>query len=643
MGTWVNMSDAPDVVTHFGNTHDLVENRFDLAEQYARENLTLAQQYITDLTTLLNSLEVPSTETIEDIEVPTITPLDYSARPEMSDAIDSFPEFDDPAPTMEALADVPDIDTADIPEENFNFTENIIPVPSFNDIAPPDDNITINTVETPAKPDLTTPAPIAFEDLEIPAPPTISLPDFDLNVPNLGTLNDPAPFSYTEAPYNSDVWSDLLDKVLTDIRNGGTGLDVTVEAELYDRARDRQRDENERLYRESEDTFSATGFPLPPGALAARLAEVSAEISRKNDQMSREIMINQAELAQKNTQFMVEKGIQLEGILRDFFNQQSNRALDAAKSVATIGIEVFKALVTKYSAALESYKAEAAVYESRIKAALTTAEIYKTQIQGLEVSAKVQSVKADVYRAQVEAVNTVAKIYETEMQAAKVQSEVELSKLEVFKAQTQAYVAQLEGEKTKFQVYSAQVDGEKARVQVYAENVKAYIARVEAAKSTAEIEAIAAENVLKTNQLKIDKYRADLARYQAQIEAEIKSAGLQVEAFKTEVLAYNAETDAVKAENLAKIQEMTANVSVAELRLKKAVAQIEAISNSYVALKELQSKGTEGIMNVGAQLAASAMNAVNASASYDASSRSSRSESQDWNASISESHKYEHE
>jgi len=46
-------------------------------------------------------------------------------------------------------------------------------------------------------------------------------------------------------------------------------------------------------------------------------------------------------------------------------------------------------------------------------------------------------------------------------------------------------------------------------------------------------------------------------------------------------------------------------------------SELELTVKGYVAVKELQVKGTEGIMNVGAQLAASSMNAANASASYD--------------------------
>ena len=39
-------------------------------------------------------------------------------------------------------------------------------------------------------------------------------------------------------------------------------------------------------------------------------------------------MINQADLAQKNTQFTTDQARQIEGLLIDFFNQQENRSLE---------------------------------------------------------------------------------------------------------------------------------------------------------------------------------------------------------------------------------------------------------------------------------------------------------------------------
>jgi hypothetical protein len=643
-GEYVTVSgSAPHISDRSATMTAMVQDRFDTAEGYAEENLALAHAQIDAITTLLNSLEVPTTESLEDITIPEIVPLDYASRPAVGSLIESFPEFAQELPTEPAMEDVPDIDSGLVPTQNFDFIENIIPAPAASTVTAPSGDISMHSIPIPAKPDYTTPAAPSFDEIATIAPPDISLPQFDIDRPTLESVSAPSPFSYTEAAYNSDLWQDLIDKVLDGVRNGGTGLSAEVEADLYARLTERQRVENERLYREIENAFTATGFPLPTGALASRLAEVSMEISRKNDQTSREITINQAELAQKNTQFIIDKGVQLEDIARNFFNAVSNRSLDAAKAIAQVSIDIFNTVLARYGAQIEGYKAEAAVFAERVKAAMYQVEVYKAQVEGQKTQAQVQSVRADVYKTEMEALNTVANIYRVEMESAKIQSEIEMTKIAVFKAQTEAYVAQLEGEKNKYIVYTAQMEGEKVRAQVFSEQIKAYAVKVDAAKSVAQIEAMSAENVLKKNQLLIDKYKAQLQGYLATIEAELKTADMQTKAFGMEVTAYNAETEAVKAENLVKIQEMTAGIQQAELRLRKAVAQIESATQGYVALKSLQEKGESGIMNVMAQLAASAMNAVNASATVGASFSGSESNSSSWGASLSESHEWKHE
>ena len=83
------------------------------------------------------------------------------------------------------------------------------------------------------------------------------------------------------------------------------------------------------------------------------------------------------------------------------------------------------------------------------------------------------------------------------------------------------------------------------------------------------------------------------------------------------------------------IAEINAAIEKARLDVSKGVAIIEAVKTGYVALKELQAKGIEGIMNANAQLAASAMNAVNASATMGYSSSDAES------SSVTETHYYE--
>lgn len=336
-----------------------------------------------------------------------------------------------------------------------------------------------------------------FDDPLPSAPTLVKVPVSDLSSPGIVELTDPGAMVYTPNAYNSEIQADLFAKILNDLRNGGTGLTPAVEADIYDRGRERQRVENERLYQETESRFGATGFGLPGGALASSLQGVGEEISRKNDQMNREITINQAELEQKNTHFIMDLAFKAESILLDFYNNQENRLFEAAKAIAQSTIDIYNAITTNQSLKLERYKTE-----------------------------------ADVFKVLV-------------------------------------------------------------------------------------------ESTLKENEVLIQQYDTQVKAFVSQMDLEIKNAQLQVEAFKTEAAVFEVETKATSMYYDVALKESELQVQAFTAKISQQIAILEANTGGYVALKSLQEKGVEGIMNVNAQLAASALNAVNASASLSQSSSTS--------------------
>lgn len=600
-----------------GSTNELVVGRFDLSTLHANEAIESAYEYMDVLSGILDSLVLPVYDSLDDIDFPEIPPLDFNARPSFTAQLEDFPTFDNVPPAAPVLQDVPDIEVV-IPTENIEFTENIYTAPAINIGNAPENNVNLVSLEMPTKPSLPIPeVPMISADILMPSKPVIDLPVFDSTL-SLTNVNSPGGFSYTPEAYNSDIRVPLFAKILYDLQNGGTGLDVTVEEDIYARGRERQRVENERAYRNAENKFSSPGFELPSGALNSSLTEVDSDISRKNTLLNIEITINQADLAQKNTHFTTEQSVQLEGLLVEFYNNQENRSLDASKAMAQSAIEIFNALVSQEQFKLERYQAEAAVFEQRVRAQLVAVEIYKTEIEGAKATAAVQESRVNIYNAQMGGLETIMKLYATEMESVKIHTETQLSKIELFKAETEAFVAGVGAEQAKVEIFSAQIDSEKTRAGVYGEKVKAFLSKLDAAKTEAEIKGINSENILKSNQLKIDEFGVLLNKYTAEIEMEIKNAQLQVEAFKTEAMAFEAETNAVGMEYEARMKEGMLRIDYAKAELGKQLAVINSTKDGYIALKSLQEKGTEGIMNTNAQLAASAMNAVNVSASQSA-------------------------
>lgn len=82
--------------------------------------------------------------------------------------------------------------------------------------------------------------------------------------------------------------------------NGGTGLDATVEAAIWNRAREREAATAQAQVDEATLQDEALGFDFPTGALNARLEAVGQEYHNKVSGINRDIAIKQADLEQQN-------------------------------------------------------------------------------------------------------------------------------------------------------------------------------------------------------------------------------------------------------------------------------------------------------------------------------------------------------
>ena len=96
---------------------------------------------------------------------------------------------------------------------------------------------------------------------------------------------------------------------------------------------------------------------MPPGALSSRLAQASAETARNSAEINGKILIEQADLAQRNTQFVVQQAMELEKLLRMTRDGESQRALDHAKAVVDAILRTYAEQVTAYIATAQAKKA----------------------------------------------------------------------------------------------------------------------------------------------------------------------------------------------------------------------------------------------------------------------------------------------
>lgn len=635
-GTYISI---PERVTNRGS-EDLIGERFDLSQYFATESYNNAKLYMVQLYELVQTLALPDLSGVGEVEIPEILPLDFTKRPNIA-ALEL--DTDIPSPDIAApnFVSVPTIPTFNMPTIGFSPPQwNALNKPVLNEITAPPDIPSISVPTIPTMPTIKLPDAPILASITIPAAPESILPVFDAQRPT-EELNLPEPFAYNEPIYQSDMWTELMAKILDDIRNGGTGLAIDVEESIWTRARMRLEDERAAKLRQVEQKFGPSGFNLPQGAFVGALLDIDKEWIRNLRTAGIDISVEQAKLAQTNSQFIVEQGIKCEEILRKFFNDQNNRILDANKQIALVGIEVFKSAVELHNARVEQYKAEAAVFESRVRAAQQEIELFKSKVEASKVSAEVQALLVDIYQKQVQAVESQIKIYATQLESAKIQADVNGSTIQAYKVYVDAYIARLGGEKLKLEIYQTELDGERAKSDIYKSQVEAFSASVSAEAKRTDANIAIADSTIKQNNAKVELYKADLYAYSTRIDALLKAISAKVTGFTAEVSAYSAETSAETAYYGVKEAEIRTRIEAATMKLQKAIAEIEAVTKGYTSLNALKLEGVKGIMDVSAQLTSAALAAVHASVSRGHNTSYGWSENFNESAHLSESHNFD--
>jgi len=209
-------------------------------------------------------------------------------------------------------------------------------------------------------------------------------------VPSAPILGEIKNFPNMEFPVTSldSARQKFVDVIYGYLSTGSTGLPADVEQAIWNRARSRKLLKNSQMYDEVEDYFSSRGFSMPPGALIARLQEVNFEISRSDDDLNNDILIQQANLAQNNNQFILEKGTAVcSQIELNFINMIAI----ANKNTIEIYVSEMEAYKTKMVTDIERVKAIISIYLGRIEA-------YKADVQaaGMEIDAQLNVIKARV-------------------------------------------------------------------------------------------------------------------------------------------------------------------------------------------------------------------------------------------------------
>lgn len=219
-----------------------------------------------------------------------------------------------------------------------------------------------------------------------------------------------ATFTWSESAYTSDVYADLLARILIDLQSGATGLDPVVEQAIYDRARTRQQADRLAEYNRINNAAAELQFQYPSGVLLAGLADYSIGAARQDADIENQIIATQADLAQKNSQFIIQQAVTLEQIIRQMWSDSNNRGLDQKKAAVDALLRGYAERWRGFIAKIEGQKAyiQAQVENLRgvIEANKGKVDIFREQYQALStrigaVAARNKAV-TDVYGAQVQ-------------------------------------------------------------------------------------------------------------------------------------------------------------------------------------------------------------------------------------------------
>jgi uncharacterized protein YegP (UPF0339 family) len=349
--------------------------------------------------------------------------------------------------------------------------------------------------------------------------------------------------------YNAQMAA--IEAQLTKYLAGGTGLNAAVENAIYARAQSKNDAEARRVRDAAYAEAASRGFTLPSGALMSAMQTARQAGADNNAKAATEITVLQAEMEQKNLQFAVTTSTALRTTVLNAtlsymqnLSQINGQAIDYAKTILSSILEMYNTSVKAYSVKLEGYKTEAAVYETRLKAAMASVELYKAEIQALEAMTQVDKTRVDVYRARIDSLTALSNVYRAQIEAVQGRASLEKLKLDLFQTQVQTYTAQVQGKNAEWQGYTAAINGQQAKAQIYATQVQAFGAQVQAYKADIEAKAEVVKATATTNDARARQYSATLQGYQAVVQARGQVASTTLENQRQQVVAFQAQTQA---------------------------------------------------------------------------------------------------
>lgn len=470
---------------------------------------------------------------------------------------------------------------------------------------------TFTLPDMPDAPAVAFPALPELAAIALPAVPSVDLPTFADTAPTYDLDPPSSTFAFAEAEYQSALLDGVKAKLLEDLSHGGYGIEPADETALWSRAREREAMAGNQMAQEVARDFASRGFMVPPGAMFSAMEAARAKLQQAANTLSREIALKRADLYVQNRQFTIQQVRETEQMLIGFHAAQMERFLNVAKATAEFALSFYNARVAGFNARLDAHKTAAAVFETRLRAAVEVINVYKAQIEAARVASDMNRAQVDTFRARVEGVQSVVNVYRTQMEAVQTQANIERTRLDAYKAAVDAYVATVQAKSAEFGLFEARIKGEMSKVQIFETQVRAFNAQVDGAKVQSEVVNLKFQQELEKARLALTRRSQAIEDAKARSDLALANQKMTLNHFEVDSANFKADAQIgiERARAAMQLQESAYRAKEIEARadLESARLTLESIKAQF----QTQLGAADAGSRVYAQMVSGALSSVN--------------------------------
>lgn len=548
------------------------------------------------LSTGLNFDSVPAVHTLQQSALSAFVPEEI----DIQDIADEIPEY---VPVITGIS-IPDAPTAQavtfptVPTVDTEFDVGDAPTPDFG----------------------TSPILTTFE-LPVYVPPV--LPLFNEDVPTFDAIPPSPVIDWAEPVYSSEI-QDAIKSVLEEMLAGGTGLPEAVERAIWERGREREDARSEQEIAAATSQWASRGFSAPPGQLNSQIIVLRDMTGRKVNELSREVMMKQADLEQKNRQFAVQAGLDYEKIFTTVFLAIVDRNFQIAKFTVESQIQLYNMLVTTFNVEQQIFAQKVLLYRTQIEAAFADIKAFEAQVGAVKAGAEMNVALTQAFGEKVKAYSAEVSAYGETVKAATEKASLQKNKVDLYKAEVDGVVAQIQGQREIFLAYDAKIRGETSKVQLEEANSRAYTARVQGIGEKATIIIKQADSQISRDRLRLDWNIANMQRITTLNAQQVALAQTELAAFdavnRKAATRYEADLGGKRAILQAQIELGRLQVSKYDTLSSQWRARVqEVIQMSEITAGSLRAAG-----QIAGTLAAGAMAGTHVSAGISAQGSASQ-------------------